>query len=58
MPREISVVTTSLRPDSSKPNVETNVAKAEQLLTQAATFKPDFVCLQELFALTGLPIEK
>jgi len=57
MPRKITVATTSLRQSGDRPTVEMNLIAAERLLTQAATVGPDIVCLPELFALAGLPIE-
>ncbi len=58
MPRKITVATTSLRQVGAKPAIEANLVAAERLLTQAASMEPDIVCLPELFALTGLPVEE
>ena len=57
MPRKITVATTSLRQGKGGASIEANLVAAERLLTQAAAVEPDIVCLQELFALTGMPVE-
>ncbi|MDA0745054.1 MAG: carbon-nitrogen hydrolase family protein [bacterium] len=55
MPRKITVATTSLR---SGGGFEKNLVAAEQLLIQAASVKPDIVCLPELFTQIGMPTEE
>ena len=58
MPRKVTVATTSLRQSGGTCSTEANLVAAERLLTQAASVAPDIVCLQELFALTGLSVEE
>lgn len=54
MPRKIWVSTTAFQ-NRGGPTIEANIAKAAALIDEAATDRPDIICLPETFAYLGMP---